>query len=381
MAKISLIFQGLVENGDHENYVNQLLKSKNIENVLISVAFMRSSGIKKIQSNLEKVSKKTKLFVGIRNNITSIQAISMLLDMGIKPYLVDTASNSRVFHPKIYAAYNENKAYLILGSANLTSGGMSSNLEASSFIEVDRNEDEYIDDIIRLTDSLIADYPKHVFQIKSIDDAKSLLKEGRLEDERKTIIPQSKKAPKDRDILPPIPTFQSKRKKPKLEIQTKHKERWEKNKDFNNFFLVWQSNKLKRRTLNIPTQSNTNKKSKTNKTGDMNLGMGLMDKIDFRSYFREEVFNQLEWQNSQKSPHLERAVGKFEIIIKGSNYGEFPLEITHDPRTDTKSYNQKNAMTKIKWDEAKKLIAKEDLLDRFLKIYKKSNGSFLITID
>lgn len=336
---------------------------------------MRSSGIKKIRTNLEKVSKKTKVFVGIRNNITSIQAISMLLDMGIYPYLVDTASTSRVFHPKIYAAYNENKAYLILGSANLTSGGMNSNLEASSYVEIDRTEDKYIDNLIKLTDSLITDYPEHVFKIESINEAKSLLEEGRLEDERKTIIPQSKKAPKDRDKLPQIPTFQRKITKPKLKIDTRHQERWGKNKDFNNLFLVWQSKELTRRTLNIPNTENTNV------TGDMNLGMGLMDKIDFRSYFREEVFNQLEWQNKQKSPHLERAVGKFEIIIKGSNYGEFLLEVTHDPRTDTPSYRQNNVMTKIKWGESKKLIAKEDLLKRFMKIYKKSNNSFLIVID
>ncbi len=372
MAEINILLQGLSKDDDHDTAVNELLQLPNIDNYLLSLAFARSGGVERISGNLHKAANKTQVFVGIRNGITSIQSIFSLFKLGIKPYAVDTAANNKIFHPKIYAAYNNEVAHIILGSANLTFGGLNRNIEASSYIKLDRQsqtDEEYLIKLVDVITDMPAAYPDHVFQITTPKQAVVLLKEGRLEDERVTRLPSTSKGKpeKERDKLTPIPTH----------TKTKPHKGVKKRKAKNTAVLVWESGPLTERSLNIPRGTNTNI------TGDTNLGLGAMIDIDFQHYFRDIVFSSLHWRidPTSRSPHLERTRIDVEIIIKNISYGAFNLEVTHDPRTNTTSYTQRNVMTKIKWGNAKSLIAKRDLLDRTLKLYKKDDTNFVIVID
>ena len=377
MAEIEILLQGLVDGDDHETALNRLLTKKNIDRFLLSIAFARSSGINQIKNELEKVADKSKVFIGIRNGVTSIQSIISLLDLGISPYVIDTASNTKIFHPKIYIADGENEAFAILGSANLTFSGLNKNIEASSFIELNLTQDKdkaFHEKLIYTLESLPVNFPDHVFQIASVRQAVKLLREGRLEDERVTKLPVStvKHNGRNRDNLNPMPTFE-KRKRPAKKVIKKRPLQ----KARNTGILVWVSNPLTERSLNIPQGTNTNI------TGDMNLGLGAMEGMDFQSYFRGSVFSSLNWRTdpNSRSAYLERAIINAEIIIRNINYGEYQLEVVHDPRENTTSYVQRNTMTSIKWGEARSHIAKRDLLNRTLYLFKKSNRDFSIIID
>ncbi len=377
MAEIKILLQGLSKDDDHDTAVNELLKIPNIDSYLFSLAFARSGGVERISGNLRGVANKTQVFIGIRNGITSIQSIFSLFKLGIKPYAVDTAANNKIFHPKIYAAYNNELAHIILGSANLTFGGLNRNIEASSYIRLNRQsqtDEEYLIKLVDVITDMPTAYPDHVFQITTPRQAVILLKEGRLEDERVTRLRSTSKGKpeKERDKLTPIPTHTKTAPKPHKGIKKRKSIKVK-----NTAVLVWKSKALTERSLNIPRGTNTNI------TGDSNLGLGAMVDIDFQHYFRDVVFSSLHWgiDPTSKSPHLERASINVELIIKNISYGVFDLEVTHDPRTNTSSYAQRNVMTKIKWGDARSLIAKRDLLDRALKLYKKDGTNFVIVID
>jgi HKD family nuclease len=377
MADIDILLQGLREDNDHETAINTLLSLPDMDRFVLSVAFLRKSGVDDISEKLDRVSSKVDFFVGIRNGITSVQGILSLLKIGIKPYVVDTASNSKIFHPKIYAGYSTNYAHVILGSANLTSGGLNRNIEASSIVKLNRtceNDEKFVRGLIDTIMATPEKYPDHVFRISSAKEAGRLLKESRLEDERISRLPISNSTSinKKRDKLTPMSTYTKKRQKPHVGIPKKKM-----TSQPNKAILVWESNPLTERSLNIPSGTNTNI------TGDTNLGKGLMKDIDFQHYFRDIVFSELKWEVDQNSrnKYLERAHIATELIIKNYSYGNFTLEVTHDPRTDTESYLQRNVMTKIKWGKARPLIAKEDLLNRTLKLYKKDGHNFVIVID
>ena len=378
MAEIDILLQGLNKDDDHETAVNKLLSIPELENYLFSLAFARSSGVERIKINLGKVSDKTRVFIGIRNGVTSVQSIFSFLKIGIAPYVVDTASNSKIFHQKIYAAYSKAIAHVIIGSANLTYGGLNQNIEASSYIGLDREQpadERYFQKLINTIQDLPSTYPDHVFQVKTARQATELFKEGRLEDERLTRLPSTNKTHgnRERDNLTPIPTHGRKIQSPRKGV----KKRLAGKAVSTTALLVWESKPLPERSLNIPRKANTNI------TGDVNLGKGLMEDIDSRHYFRDEVFLELAWHSnpSSKSPHLERATINAELIIKNISYGVFDLEVTHDPRINTKSYKQQNVMTKIKWGNARSFIGKKDLLGRTLRLYKKNPTDFTIVID
>ncbi len=350
-----------------------------LENYLLSLAFARSNGVERIKINLGKVSDKTRVFIGIRNGVTSVQSIFSFLKIGVEPYVVDTASNSKIFHQKIYAAYSDTLAHVIIGSANLTNGGLNQNIEASSYIRLDREQqadEKYFQKLINAIQDLPVTYPDHVFQVKTARQAVELLKEGRLEDERLTRLPSTNKTygNKERDNLAPIPTHGRKTRSPRKGV----KRRLGGKTISTTALLVWESKPLTERSPNIPQKANTNI------TGDVNLGKGLMEEdIDFQHYFRDVVFSELAWHRnpSSRSPHLERATINIELMIKNISYGVYDLEVTHDPRKNTRSYEQRNVTTKIKWGNAITVIRKRDLLGRTLKLYKKNSTDFAIVMD
>lgn len=112
---------------------------------------------------------------------------------------------------------------------------------------------------------------------------------------------------------------------------------------------------------------------------------GLLEGIDQRHYFREEVFSSLPWASDPESqyPHLERATAFFRVIVMGRDHGVFSMSLTHNTRTDTKTYEQKNSMTSISWGSVKALIAKEELIGKSASLFKiaSSTNEFTLVIE
>jgi len=142
---------------------------------------------------------------------------------------------------------------------------------------------------------------------------------------------------------------------------------------------LWESGALTQRDLSVPKGDNTNP------TGSMLFKKGKNEGIDQRHFFRDEIFNSLNWQNDKrkKLSHLERTEAIFKIIVEGKEIGDFELKLTHNSKTDTKTYLQRNSMTSISWGEAKVLIAKEKLIGKTVKLYyqSKTDKQFVLVFE
>ena len=88
MAKKEFILQGLTAR-THINAVRRLFDVPNIQKVLLSVAFITESGVEKIEDELTAHAAHLIVFAGIRNDITSHQALVRLRGIGGKLYVVD----------------------------------------------------------------------------------------------------------------------------------------------------------------------------------------------------------------------------------------------------------------------------------------------------
>ena len=133
--------------------------------------------------------------------------------------------------------------------------------------------------------------------------------------------------------------------------------------------VIWSCSGLTRRDLNIPTSGNTHP------TGSMTLRKGNFLEIDQRHYFYENAFSSLQWERIGKSQHSYVADCNFRIIILGIDYGKYQLKITHNTDTESKTYKQNNSMSHLRWEEAKRLVAQEDLLQKSLYILKNINSN------
>lgn len=369
-----------VNDEDHLAPAREVFGINDLQAATISTAFMTASGLSLLQGVLEPIADRTRLFVGIRNGVTTVQSIQKALEIGCETYMVDTGSRQRIFHPKIYYARSAARAKLLLGSANLTMGGLRTNIEASVMQELDPATDAaFLADLEGKLDAMIADYPEHV--IRAVDAAQlaDFQRAGRLLDERKTRPPEPAGSSADRDldavpkmalrtspvrvaapVAPPVP--------PVAPAAPVARERLEQ---------VWESNGLTRRHLNIPTGANTNP------TGSMLLGVGAWAGIDQRHYFRDDVFAALGWalDTDPRTSHIERADVQMRLIIKDVDYGVRTLQLSHNTLTNTKAYEQRNSMTSLHWGDARPLVAHEDLLDRVLKLFRETDDPTRFTLE
>ena len=386
----NFILQAVTEQ-NHISAINELLSATDSEDIIFSSAFMTEAGLSVLEESLKPVAAKATVFAGIRNGITTAQGLERALTIGCKVMAVDTGSRLRIFHPKLYFSRSAAEACLIIGSANLTLGGLNSNIEASlcqSLALSDTDDAALADQVSQKFAAMIADYPEHVFQIENTDQIDDLLVTGRVIDEGVTRRPEASGASADRegDQLPRMklktPPIRSKKsaKKVVAKLQPATAPITDSGKAVRSpdsgLELVWESSPLVRRDLDIPLASGTNL------TGSMLLKKGNSD-IDQQTYFRASVFNDLDWKPDDRTAGKELAEADFQIIIRGVDYGVHTLTVTNDTRTNTRSYEQKQPMSAIRWGEARPLIAKSDLLERTMLIYKddSEDGLFVIAID
>lgn len=376
MPTIKYIFQGLEKEADHLSAFEYICSLKNINKIIISVAYIRKSGIDLIEKLIKEYSDKIEFYIGIRNGVTSIQAVLRILRFGIKPHVVDTATPSIIFHPKVFLSSSDSNAIVLIGSANLTSGGLIHNIEAGTLIELDLSNKEEFEIVNQIENSIYQlrdKNPENIFQINSNRQAYDIFREGRLIDERVSSASKiTGKRIKDKvdDISKislesrkyPIKARKVRKKIKTYKISSAHQSRSE-------WLLLWESNPLTERDLNIPSGSTTNP------TGSMLFKKGNMEGIDQRHFFREDIFKNLNWENDSQAnlSHLQRVKTDFELIIKGVSYGVFNLQLTHDTRTNSATYKQRNGMTHIHWGETRIFIARRDLLNCIFKLYKPIN--------
>ena len=394
MAKARFLMQAVTKE-DHSSVILEML-NQDLERLMVSVAFAKSQGAAVIKSALEKNKGKCAVFVGIRNDITSYQALEVIFETGADLYVVDTGSRTTIFHPKIYLAETKNSATAIIGSANLTFGGLHNNIEASSILDLDLNLDEdkeFINQTETIFKKLVTNYPEHVIKINSLNDIKNIFESGRVVDEN-VITKLNIYGPSNNknDSISLMNLFKkSPQSVNKKKVGTEFNEVLiEKNeqkkitdrpsiakKNPQDYYLVWESKALKERDLNIPTGGNTNP------TGSMLWKKGAMKDIDQRHYFRDEVFAGVDWEADNALSHYERAQVKVHIFTKGEDRGVFELNISHNTNNTSTSYNQKNAMTSVSWGSAKSLIAQTDLLGQIMLLYRKDSSppEFMIVID
>ena len=388
MAKVEFLLQAVTKH-NHADYLNKLFK-QGCEEAVISVAFARTQGVQAIYNAVAAAGQKASVFVGIRNDITSYQALELLLSAGVKVFAVDTGSRGTIFHPKIFIIKHGQQASIVAGSANLTFGGLHNNIEASSLISLnlaDAEDQRFYAESCNAFQAMQAAFPDHVILVTDTAAIKALFDTGRLSDETiKPKNPGTAKSPPAGDGLAPMPLHRrfpvsviKKTKEGQLVDQLDTEGKEDKpafQPSTEDFYRVWQSNELKERDLNVPSGGNTNP------TGSMYWKKGAYE-IDQRHYFRDNVFADLNWQVDASRPHYERTTATFHIVTAGESQGSFELKLSHNTNTDSATYKQSNSMTQVSWGEAKPFIAQRRLLGRIMHLYRKDSTppEYMIEID
>ncbi len=161
----------LLSNSDYPigKIIKQELQDAN--SVQIAVAFLKYSGVKEIDSSLKQCLSNggnVELIAGLDFRTTDPQSIRYFLDLR-KQYCEinfycfgDKGENKTdvVFHPKIYLFENQQERTGIVGSTNLTKGGLMSNFEVNTIFREKKplhfSKLQAIYNSVKFTDSVFA---------------------------------------------------------------------------------------------------------------------------------------------------------------------------------------------------------------------------------
>lgn len=384
MAIVRPIFQPVTAGHQHVHRLIALASEAWITELYLTSAFATASGVDAISASLKPVASQCRAFVGVRNGVTTAQALAALLRIGVSLYAVDTATRSRIFHPKLFLAKGTARARAIIGSANLTHPGLFNNIEAGADLELDlnnRSDSDFVDSFLAGLAALVANHPDHCFPIISGRQIIGLMKQGLLEDERnpktQTAYGAGKqgthtsKAPialpltagpkkKGRKPRPPVvggggplavvgpPTFGQ---------------------------LVWVKPSLPSSDLQLNKGGNVPGVLRLTQAGYQVNGQT----IDQKTYFRTQVFSQLNWTyNVAKQKDV--ADVPISLIIAGVYVGDFDLTLSHKPAW---AAGQGNYTTGLHWAGATSHIKHSGLIGRSLKLYEPatSRARFVIEIN
>ncbi|MGY3266834.1 phospholipase D family protein [Lysobacter sp. HA35] len=406
MANKRFILQGFTAH-TYKAAIGDLFNVEDVQRVIVSVAFANLGGVELLEERLRAHKEKTTAFVGIRNDITTVQGAKRLFDSGVTLYTVDTGTRRVIFHPKIYLVRGAQHARMIVGSANLTPGGLNNNIEAGIVVECNLSNEAdrtLVESIEASFDAAQAAHPNNITRITTAAQLDAQYKTGLLLDEMAASPPRpsSSGTSPSNDTTPRIklevsPIFSSisaaKRAakkavakpaakpttKPAAKAQVASSKPDEERAltEGVELELVWQSKELTRRDLDVPVEGRN-----TNRTGSINLDKGLLpEQVDHRHYFRDEVFDALNWSSSSST--VDEAFARFQLVVRGVDYGAFDLRIAHTTSINTRSYEQRNAMTRLSWGLARDHVANQTLIGGHLALYRdKANPKrFVLELD
>jgi len=130
MADFKYIMQGFQKDINFFDEIKEVLETEDYTSIWILTAFVNERAICNLMPSIKKSKADISFIIGIRNNVSTYQALKCLINMKVSVFVFDTARIESIFHAKVIVGSGTNSAKVICGSANITTGGLANNIEA-----------------------------------------------------------------------------------------------------------------------------------------------------------------------------------------------------------------------------------------------------------
>lgn len=349
------------------------------------VAFLKNSGARHLEEPLRRfvaASRAVEFIIGIDHEGTSadgLRTILRALEPTGRAWVFHNRSRS-TFHPKFYLFEGVNEAAVIVGSGNITQGGLYTNYEAHVLIELDLSQEAdvrvladaqaYVDGLINAGNGLI-----HRLDMRLIEELGGLTPtEGDARDEPDEPEDGTGDAQPGQIAerfgnvrvrnAPQLPTRGGAalqgpgRPGPMGGGQVVRARRGE---------LIWD-----KRLSATDAQSQVG-----NPTGNLRLSAARFrfrgQAIQSQTHFRQTLFGHLPWAVVQATPHQEQTFVDFEVTVLGIDMGRHRLRLSHQP---SRIAYQGNVPTVLHWGD--QLIARipwRDVVGQWVRLYAPPPGA------
>lgn len=364
----------------------------------IAVAWAKRGGLQPLREDLlgfRDRGGRLRLLVGISHGGATIQGLEMAMELADEAYVFHH-SDRRTFHPKLYLARGRGVRLAVVGSQNLTGGGLSTNFEVGCELEFDPSDDSdaaayaelrrAFDELlerdgaaIRLTAGLIgelANTPR--YRIGNEDDRPSDGSGGGDGDEAQGNDPLFTA---DSSKLRRGPVSNG-RRQPAAASKTSSGpgvSRRTTTASVPSSSMVSPADVVRRWSKKMSAADAQHPRGRrTNPTGHLTLVQGGHP-IDQTSWFRDHFFGTQNWETkSVRRRAKEHATVQFTVAIDGKPFGRHELLLSHTPGFEA---NQGNRTTVLHWGEVVGAHLKAvDYTGKTISLENLGDGSFRLTI-
>lgn len=368
----------------------------------IAVAWAKYSGLGRVEhylQNFRDAGGDVSIVIGVSEGGATVEGLRKVLDCADNSYVFHDPR--RTFHPKVYFLSSGDKRSLLVGSSNLTAGGLLWNYESSLLVKWGQGELPELESTVEkwfaklvglsssckpltddLIDSLIVSSDIHIG---------SEARGSRVKRKNEAV-------PEDTDsidaftvsgLFAPVLTGLA----PLPPLKTAHDRDGDtgrpKNKgkntpstgrtvSSNSSVLPSDGDVLKRWHKELDgTAAQHPPSARTNPTGNLRLSKeGAM--IAHRSYFRREFFDGLPWMPTPGKLTEQEVNVKFTVWALGEPLGDYTLRVSHD---DNRDAMQGNVTTVLHWGELGRHLRENNYVGKFVSLERTQSGGFYLVID
>ena len=403
--------QPFADGRDLRDFLSAVALDESIDQVDVVVAWAKRSGLRRVRPHLEKVRGRpglTRIIVGIDEGGATRQGLELAREIFSTVHVFHDNS-SRTFHPKIYLGMAPDHARLLIGSTNLTAGGVFYNYEAGLECILTLPKDQALLDAVR---AYIARLYADKDVCKALDDAllTELLSKPRyrVADEDATKAPSSNvpdedEPPEDVDVSSgvveaaqgsifgrsteakrpdPMPSKAAPKKaaagskKPPTKAVTAAPKKAAAKK------AAAAGGIVRKRWFKKMSHSDAQqpKTSASNIKGIVTLGndRGRFP-INAANYFRDVFFDNLAWTGIPVPRGVkESAQFDADLIVNGSSIGAYTLTVDHQT---SRISGQHNVPTWLHWEDFGQYLRSHNHIDDYVSIERLADGAFRIVIE
>jgi hypothetical protein len=405
---VSFVAQPFADRRDLRDFLHAVSADAAINELDVVVAWAKRSGLSRVRTELQAVRDRagtTRLIVGIDEGGATRQGLELAREIFSSVHVFHDNS-WRTFHPKIYLGVGADRARLLVGSNNLTAGGVFFNYEAALECVLSLPADQGLIDAVRAyVDRLYADGDV----CKELDD--DLLAElinnpryrVRDEDASKTAGGQAAgedEPPEDVDLKPddaepapgsifgksaepkradPMPAKAATKKaaaamapaaKKAVPVKVAAKKAGVPGAPIAGVAKRW-FKKLSASDARHPPSA------KSHVTGVLRL-VQAGHQINQTNYFRADFFANRPWTGAPRARGLfEETTVPFHVVVNGVDHGIRTLRVDHAPWREA---GQGNHTTVLHWDDVAVILDTTDHTGDYVILERLTDGSFRLEI-
>lgn len=376
---VDLILQPFEDESSLHEVLATSLSSEAYDRFDVVVAWVKGTGLERLRSQLASFRDRpgvvARLVTGLDEGGATKEGLQAGLELFDQAFLLyDSASGT--FHPKVYFFRGPGEARLVIGSNNLTPGGLFFNYEAAQVTDFDVSADRaLVERVTAYIDRLVSDDTSRPLTAELLEELTSEV-DSVLGTEIREPEGDRERRPRGyrklRDLFGRSVHAKKRDPRPRVRSQAQPVATGDAEAvDITGTaetVLRW-SKQLTRSDCGQPRPgSHTTAALRFTKAGQG---------IDQRTWFRNQLFDDASWVPDPR-PGRERAGVTFDVVVDGVARGTHELLLKYDAARES---DQNNFTTDLKWGSLGPVLREHDAVGEWVVIDKLADGSFRLDIE